>query len=78
MKPNASRPPKLYGLPKIHKAEAPLVLRPIVSSIGSPTYHLAKHIATLITPLVGHMDSHVKNSKHFVEMRQGVRLQMGR
>ena len=31
LKPSASLPPKLYGLPKIHKPDVPL--RPIVSSI---------------------------------------------
>ena len=48
LKPSASVPPKLYGLPKIHKPE--ISLRPIVSSIGSPTYQLAKYVTTLITP----------------------------
>ena len=32
-------PPRLYGLPKIHKEDVPL--RPIVSAIGSPTYNLS-------------------------------------
>ena len=65
LKPTASRPPKLYGLPKIHKPDVPL--RPIVSCIGSPTYQLAKHITSPITPLTGLTSSFVKNSQHFVE-----------
>ena len=73
LKPNASRPPKLYGFPKIHKPDVPL--RPIVSSIGSPTYGLSRHMTDLITPLAGRTSSYVRNSKHFVEMLQGVRLQ---
>ena len=40
--------PKMYGLPKIHKKEAPL--RPIVSSIGSVMYQSAKYLARLIGP----------------------------
>jgi len=32
--PAGSRPPRLYGLPKIHKEGVPL--RPIVSNIGAP------------------------------------------
>ena len=32
-------PPRLYGLPKIHKPE--VLLWPIVSAIGSLTYNLA-------------------------------------
>ena len=51
LKPNASKPPKLYGPPKIHKPD--VLLRPIVSSIGSPTGRLSKHITYLIAPLAG-------------------------
>ena len=63
LKPNASRPPKLYGLPKNHKLDVPL--RPIVSNIGSPTYGLAKHMRDLIAPLAGKTFAYVRNSKHF-------------
>ena len=35
-------PPRLYGLPKIHKKDAPM--RPIVSFNSSPTYELAKYL----------------------------------
>jgi hypothetical protein len=38
--PSGSRPPRLYGLPKIHKEGVPL--RPIVSNICAPTYQLSK------------------------------------
>ena len=34
------QPPKLYGLPKLHKPNIPM--RPIVSFCGSPTYQLTK------------------------------------
>ena len=44
--------PAFYGLPKVHKVE-PTSLRPIISSIGSVTYNLAKHAVKLIGPLVG-------------------------
>ena len=46
--PQFSKPPQMYGLPKIHKESFPL--RPIVSSIGSPTYKLAKKMARILTP----------------------------
>jgi len=65
LKPSWSYPPRLYGLPKIHKPDIPL--RPIVSSIGSQTYKLAKFLASIIGPLVGHSDYHVRNTKEFVE-----------
>lgn len=35
-------PPRLYGLPKVHKEGIPV--RPIVSFISSPTYKLAKYL----------------------------------
>ncbi|XP_046409073.1 uncharacterized protein LOC124173954 [Ischnura elegans] len=40
---SAPKPPRLYGLPKIHKDGIPL--RPIVSAIDSPTHKLAKYLA---------------------------------
>ncbi|XP_055691261.1 uncharacterized protein LOC129794533 [Lutzomyia longipalpis] len=42
-------PPRMYGLPKIHKEGTPM--RPVVSSIGSPTYALAKFAAQQLSPL---------------------------
>jgi hypothetical protein len=45
LRPQGSRPPRLYELPKIHKDGVPL--RPIVSTIGAPTYRLAQHLAGL-------------------------------
>ena len=58
-------PPRMYGLPKIHKANVPL--RPIVSAIGSPTYNIAKHLTTMIQPLIGQTDSYIRDSAHFIE-----------
>ena len=63
--PKNSKPPQIYGLPKIHKDNVPL--RPIVCTIGSPTYKLAKHLSLILSPLIGKTDSHIKNSTHFVE-----------
>ena len=57
LRPSGSQPPKIYGLPKIHKESVPL--RPIVSCIGSPSYKLSKHITSIISPLVGKTSSHV-------------------
>ena len=68
LKPSASTSPTLYGLPKITQADVPMGL--IVSCIGSPTYHLAKYITTLISPLTGETPSFIKNSQHFVEMEK--------
>ena len=48
LRPSGSQPPRIYGLPKIHKAEVPL--RPIVSCIGAPSYQLFKHRFSRIPP----------------------------
>ncbi|XP_053335750.1 uncharacterized protein LOC128508432 [Clarias gariepinus] len=65
--------PCLYGLPKIHKDNYPL--RPIVSSINSVTYNIAKYLATVLAPLVGNTPYHVNNSMDFVDKIRGLSLQ---
>ena len=72
MRPSASRSPMIYGLPKIHKDN--ILRRPIVSCIGSPTYRLAKHLVHIIGPLAGQTPSFVKNSRHFVQMVKGEKI----
>ena len=47
----------------MHKPGMPL--RPIVSSVGSITYNIAKQLSNSLSPLVGKSEHHVKNSKHF-------------
>jgi hypothetical protein len=63
--PTAEHIPRFYGLPKIHKEGYPL--RPIVSSIGGITYGVAKFLSKILSPMIGHSEHHVKNSKHFVD-----------
>lgn len=58
--PSSECIPRIYGLPKIHKDGVPL--RPIVNTIGSPTYELAKYVAKVLKPLVGNTDSFIKDS----------------
>ncbi|XP_047989338.1 uncharacterized protein LOC125228720 [Leguminivora glycinivorella] len=72
-RPRIVQSPKLYGLPKVHKANVPL--RPIVSQIASPTYDLAKHVASVLQPLVGKTSSFVKDSRHFVDILKDVKLE---
>ena len=66
MYPTGVSTPKFYGLPKIHKKDVPL--RPIVSSIGSVIYGVAKELARILKPLVSKSIKHVNNSK---EIRRG-------
>jgi hypothetical protein len=67
--PRYCKAPHIYGLPKIHKADVPL--RPIVSSIGSPSHDLAKYLVKIINPVLGTSTSFVKNSTEFVKEIQG-------
>lgn len=46
LKTYKSTPPLFYGLPKVHKQDIPL--RPIVSTICSPTSALSKYIADIL------------------------------
>ena len=73
LRPSGSQPPRIYGLLKIYKPEVPL--RPIVSCIGAPSYKLSRYITSLISPLAGKTDSHVRNSKNFVEMMSGLSVE---
>ena len=73
IRPTGSCPPRIYGLPKIHKPQTPL--RPIVSCIGAPSYKLSKYIASVISPLAGRTSSHVLNSKHFTGVMKEERVE---
>ena len=57
--------PRIYRLPNIHKLGAPL--RPIVDTIGSPTYRLAKFLANKLILVVGNTISFIKDSSFFIE-----------
>ena len=63
LRSSAGKVPLLYGLPKVHKEGIPL--RPIVSFVNSPTYALSKHLASILAPLIGKSQSHVRNSTEF-------------
>ena len=64
--------PRIYGLPKIHKEGAPL--RPIVNTIGGPTYLLAKFLALKLKPLVGRTESFMKDSASFIDELKDIKL----
>jgi len=58
-------PPRIYGLPKIHKEGIPL--RPICSSMDSPSYALCKHIIKILKQITDKSTYNVKNSLSFKE-----------
>ncbi|XP_058820994.1 uncharacterized protein LOC131683172 [Topomyia yanbarensis] len=68
-------PPRVYGLPKIHKEGRPL--RPVVSTIGSATYRMAQYLAGILNNLVGKTEYHVRNSFDFAEEVSKVRVPDG-
>ena len=49
--PSGSAPARIYGTSKMHKFSFPK-LRPIVSSIGTFNYNLARSLCDLLSPLV--------------------------
>ena len=62
----APRPPRMKGLPKIHKPAIPM--RPITSGIGSAPHRLAKHLARPLSSLLGKISkAHLRNSNDLIE-----------
>ena len=60
-----SRPPLFYGRVKLHKEGAPL--RPIVSTVGSCTYKVAKGVARVLAPCSQQVESYIRNTKDLME-----------
>lgn len=58
--------PYLYGISKVHKDDIPL--RPIVSTINSPTNELACMLIKVISPLAGDTSSFVKDTGNFIQI----------
>ena len=53
--PSGSAPPRIYGTPEMHKFSSSDLfpkLRPIVSSIGTLNFNLARFLRDLLSPLV--------------------------
>ena len=65
LRDSASHIALLYALPKIHKQD--ISLRPIVTFVSSPTYSLSKHLVSILSPLVGNSEHHVRNSTDFAK-----------
>ena len=59
------QPPKLYGLPKLHKPGFPM--RPIVSFCGSPTYQLSKYLTTILQPLTDKSRHKLQSTEDFID-----------
>ena len=62
MKSRHQQLPRIYGLPKIHKAVLPL--RPIVSSVTTFAYDLSASLANIFFLLTGNPDFTMTNLAH--------------
>lgn len=70
-----STSPRLYILPKIHKAT--LSYRPIVSSIGGPLHNLGRFVHDMLSNLTSKHSSHVKNSFEFKKNIENIEIPPG-
>ena len=66
------QPPKLYGLPKLHKPGFPM--RPIVSLCGSPTYQLSKYLTTILQPLTEQSRRKLQSTENFIDAIKTVQI----
>jgi hypothetical protein len=70
IRPVGSKPGILYGLPKVHKPNAPI--RPIISSIGAYNYKLAKYLDSILQPLLKKNEYLLKDTFDFVNKVSGL------
>ena len=76
MYPSSSTPAHIYGTPKMHKfssSDSFPKLRPIVSSIGTFNYNLARFLCDLLSPLVPN-DYFCKDTFSFVSQIKNANL----
>ena len=74
--PSGSAPARIYGTPKMHKfssSDSFPKLRPIVSSIGTFNYNLARFLCNLLSPLVPN-DYSCKDTFSFVSQIKNVNI----
>ena len=74
--PSGSAPGRIYGTPKMHKSSSSdsfPKLRPIVSSIGTFNYNLARFLCDLLSPLVPN-DYSCKDTFSFVSQIKNANL----
>lgn len=65
--------PRIYGLPKIHKRDIPL--RPIVSTLNSPTTELSKYVASILSNAFSGFHTYaVKDTFEFCEKVKNLQL----
>ena len=70
--PTVAIPPRIYGLPKIHKKEIPL--RPIISAIGGPAHRIAAILNKRLSGLWGKNEHFIRNSQDFIMKIRALKL----
>lgn len=70
--PTVAQTPRIYGLPKIHKANMPM--RPIIAANGGPAHKMAAILNNRIKDLVGKTEHSIKNSTDFISKIKHLKL----
>ena len=63
---------KLYRLPKLHKPN--ILMRPIVSFCGSPTYQLSKHLTSILKPITDKSRHKLQSTDGFIDTIKTVKI----
>ena len=79
--PTGSSPGKLYGTAKIHKLSdrdgiKKLSIHPVIYNLNTATYHIAKYLAKLLSPL-STSEYTVSSSKEFMTTIKSVQVSSG-
>ena len=69
---SVSQPPKLYGLPTVHKPNIPM--RPIVSFCGSPTYQLPKYLTNELKPLTDKSGHKLQSTVNLIDAIKTIQI----
>ncbi|XP_030751385.1 uncharacterized protein LOC115878915 [Sitophilus oryzae] len=66
-------PPKMYGLPKLHKVP----LRPLVSCVQSPFEKLSKYLKDILSNIAYKNEYYLKDSQHFKQKLKNLKIPNG-
>ena len=69
---SVSQPPKLYGLPTVHKPNIPMW--PIVSFCGSPTYQLPKYLTNELKPLTDKSGHKLQSTVNLIDAIKTIQI----
>ena len=59
--------PIMYGMVKAHKLQNNYPMRPVVSTVGTVSHGVAKHLVSLIQPTLNKNETRLNNSAAFAE-----------